>query len=108
VRSEVEELLAAGTSAGRRLLASVTPERVVRIHAEPEPRSLDAMLGMDGRLRLPLGALDEGQLPAGQWLQLAAEAKGLGPLFIERAQYTPGVGYTVLEPRSSAPWENWS
>jgi hypothetical protein len=108
VRAEVEELLAAGTSSGKRLLASVSPERVVRVYVEPEPRSLDAMLGMDGRLRLPLGALDEGQLPAGQWLQLAAEAKGLGPLFIERAQYTPGTGYTVLEPRSSAPWENWS
>lgn len=107
VRAETEELLAAGTSAGRRLLAQVTPERVVRIYAEPDAGDLDWQLGIDGKLRLPLGALDEGQLPAGQWVQLASEAKGLGPLFIERVQYTPGTGYTVIEPRSSAPWEAW-
>ncbi len=108
VRQEVEELLAAGTSSGRRLLAQVTSDKVVRIYAEPEASSLSWQLGMDGRLFLPLGALDEGQLPAGQWVQLVEEAKGLGPLFIERAQYTPGTGYSVLEPRSSAPWEDWA
>ncbi len=108
VRQEVEELLAAGTSAGKRLLAQVSPEGVARIYAEPDASNLDWQLGMDGNLRLPLGALDEGQLPAGAWVQLAEEAKGLGPLFIERAQYTPGTGYSVLEPRSSAPWEAWA
>ena len=108
VRAEAEELLAAGTSTGRRLLAQVTPDKVVRIYAEPDASSLSWQLGMDGRLFLPLGALDEGQLPAGQWVQLTEEAKGLGPLFIERAQYTPGQGYSVLEPRSSAPWEAWA
>ncbi len=108
VRQEVEELLAAGTSAGRRLLAQVSPEQVVRIYAEPDAGYLSLLLDTDGRLHLPLGALDEGQLPAGQWVQLTEEAKGLGPLFIERAQYTPGTGYSVLEPRSSAPWEDWA
>ena len=108
VRTEVEELLAAGTSSGKRLLAQVTPDRLVRIYAEPDPSSLSWQLGMDGKLFLPLGALDEGQLPAGQWVQLTEEAKGLGPLFIERAQYTPGTGYSALEPRSSAPWEAWA
>ena len=108
VRQEVEELLAAGTSSGRRLLAQVSPEQVVRIYAEPDASNLDWQLGIDGTLRLPLGALDEGQLPAGQWVQLAEEAQALGPLCIERAQYTPGQGYSVLEPRSSAPWEAWA
>lgn len=108
VRQEVEELLAAGTSSGRRLLADVSPERVVRIFAEPDPAQLDAMLTLEGRLRLPLGALDEGQLPAGQWVQLEDDTQALGPLFIERAEYTPGTGYSVLEPRSSAPWEAWT
>jgi hypothetical protein len=108
VRAEVEELLATGTSAGRRLLAQVSPERVARVFAEPDPEQLDTMLTMEGRLRLPLGALDEGQLPAGQWVQLEDNAQALGPLFIERAEYTPGTGYSVLEPRSSAPWEAWT
>ncbi len=108
VRQEAEELLAAGTSTGRRLLAQVSPERVGRIYAEPDAGGIDLQLGMDGRLRLALGAIDEGQLPAGQWVQLEADAQALGPLFIERAEYTPGTGYTVLEPRSSAPWEDWT
>lgn len=107
-RQEAEELLAAGTSSGRRLLAQVSPDRVARIYIESDPSPLDLQLGMDGVLRLPLGAIDEGQLPAGQWVQLEADAQSLGPIFIERAEYTPGTGYSVLEPRSSAPWETWA
>ena len=42
------------------------------------PAALDWQLGMDGKLRLPLGALDEGQLPAGQWVQLDGRGEGAG------------------------------
>ena len=108
VQKEVEELLATGTTGGRRLLAQMTPDRVVRVYAEPDASSSSWQLDTDGRLFLPLGALDEGQLPAGEWVQLTEEAKDLGPLFIQRAEYTPGTGYTILEPRSSAPWEDWT
>lgn len=46
VRAEVEELLAAGTSSERRLLAQMTADKVVRIYAEPDPSSLSWQLGM--------------------------------------------------------------
>jgi hypothetical protein len=108
VRQEVEELLAAGTSMGKRLLAQVSPGRVVRIFTEPDASNLDWQLGIDGRFRLPLGALDEGQLPVGQWVQMDEEAAQFGPRFLEHVAYTPGSGYGEIEWRSSAPWETWT
>lgn len=53
---EIEDLLAAGTSDGRRLLASVTPQRILRIAAEAPSTDDHYRLGRDGRLR---GALDQ-------------------------------------------------
>ncbi len=120
-RDEIEELLAVGDANGRRLLATVLPERVVRLYAEPDASSLDLMLRADGTLRPPLAGgtvtpavgWDEGVLPAGRWVQPAGlpaapgAAAGLERVFVERAEYAPGQGYTVIEPRSSAPWEEW-
>ncbi len=53
---EIEDLLAAGTSSGQRLLASVTPERVLRIEAEAQTTDDHYRLGRDGVLR---GYLDQ-------------------------------------------------
>jgi hypothetical protein len=57
IRDEIETLLQAGTSDGRRLLATITPQRRLRVWPEParpaESASSWYRLKRDGHLRLP-------------------------------------------------------
>lgn len=46
----VKELLETATSNGRRLLAQVTPERVVRVYEEPDPAYAQFLLDRDRRI----------------------------------------------------------
>lgn len=110
---EVEELLEAGTTNGRRLLTRVTPERICRIYEEPASGETDLLLDERGRLHLATGPeLEEGVLPTGRWVRMGMIPASTGsvtevaPVFIERAEYGVSEGrYTVMEPRSASPWE---
>lgn len=100
----VETLLAYGVSDGRRLLVSVTPERVVRIEAEPTPPAQrDRWMG-DGTLRHAAGGKrPRGVLPVGEWLDLDSvpvsvnATLGISPVLVEVAEYDPNGNELSLE-----------
>lgn len=86
LRRRVNELLAAGTASGERLLAQVDPERVLRIFSAPpadRPTCLAALGGtltdLHGRGLLPRSA------PAGQWARCEGQL-----MFIERVEWRAG------------------
>lgn len=88
---EIEKLLELGTSTGQRLLAKVTPERVVRIWAEPAALEPLARLRADRQIAHAGGGVrPAGQLPAGEWLAVrsqAAVALATGAVFVDEAEY---------------------
>ncbi len=90
-------LLRAGTSGGSRLLATVTPERRLRIAAEPSAQNPTLKL-RDQQLMDAYGnRLPVGLLPVGQWVmqdgipQISAVAS-LSPLFLDEAEYNVAQG----------------
>jgi hypothetical protein len=92
-RDELEELLKTGTSAGVRLLATVTPARLARVYtqpAAPAPGKCRLAVGPRGELAHIDGSrLMVSEWPAGQWArlgELAASSSVLGyggSVFIE-------------------------
>jgi len=107
---EVTALLENGTSTGARLLATVYPDRTVSIAAQPSRTVATAVaryaLQDDGQLT-DLHGMDAepGTLPAGEWVHLGDAADlgpwaALSPMFVERAEYSPGDGWS-LEPQGS-------
>ncbi len=107
--AEIEALLAKGTSAGKRLLARVEPDRRVRIYAEPSSGPDDYYLDADGRLYTGQGQMvDLRMCPVGFWCQLrdvipdTADLSKLSsptPFFVERSEYDAKSGRLTLEPR---------
>ena len=74
----------------------------MRVFAEPDPEQLDAMLTLEGRLRLPLGALDErGNCRRGSGLNWRMIRRRWGRSLLSAPSIRLGRA-TVLEPRSSA------
>lgn len=67
---EAIELLKAGTSNGRRMLAEVLPSRVLRIYEEPaKPTSVDLLLTPGGRIKHYTGGLwPPYWSPVGNWV----------------------------------------
>jgi len=87
--AEAAALLRAGWSDGRRLLASVTPERVAWI--EPAERPEEARLWL-----LPDGRIAGAQLyaaPAGRW---ARPTGGGPPHFLDAVEYRPASGLRAV------------
>jgi len=67
----IDDLLARGTTADRRLLAQVTRERYLRLYEEPAAGAADYLLLGDGTLRDRWNnRLAPGDLPAGVWARL--------------------------------------
>jgi len=89
---EIGKLLDLGDSTGTRLLASVTPDRILRIYPEPAKHADGDRLQPDGTLRnVGGGQRQHGLLPAGEWVMLdgvppSVNAKmNLSPLFVDEA-----------------------
>jgi hypothetical protein len=98
--SIIDDLLAQGTSTGGRLLATTVSGQIVRIYAQPVATSR-LWVWRDGALQAAAGAPAlAGWLPVGVWVHLddvllAGVWAGLSPLFVERASYQPGKGWTL-------------
>lgn len=109
-QAELETLLKAGKTSGRRLLANVTPDRVVHILEEPVYDSASSPLLNESMQVLNTDGVtpwEPGKLPAGMWLTLTNELPDDADVFIERAEYDALNGsYTALEPKGAAsPWD---
>lgn len=101
--TEVERLLEMGTSTNGALHVRVLEDRTAVIEAAPE--SGDGNLRMDARgtLRQAMGQpLEEGVLPAGQWVTLDGAPAGMNALasfLIDRAEFDAENKRMRLEPR---------
>lgn len=103
--SEVQELLAFGTSGGSRLLARVTVDRVLQIDAAPDAADPGYTWTADG-LRDRYGVrLPAGWLPVGEWVRFdVAGASGLfAPAFLEAAEFDVATGAVRPSFRSEQP-----
>ena len=98
---ELEALLDSGTSNQRRLLAEVTPERILRIYEQPAAAET-LLMAADGTLQtLTGGAWGPGKLPHGRWIGLLDEDDE-APFFCERAEVDCQSGqYSALEPEGA-------
>jgi hypothetical protein len=97
------KLIESGTTGGGRLLAMVSPERVLRIVAEPAPNANPIICGSDGIVRQAGGSnLPEGYLPVGQWADVVGLSPALraslkvSPVLIEEAEYDWREGTTRI------------
>lgn len=115
-QAEIEKLLERGSASGRRMLAMVTQERVLRVYLEPEPGQYDLHLHADGRLLDRFGvALGYGECPAARWARLtdvipATVATSLladpNLLFIEEAEWDEVQGRLGrIEPRGPSVFD---
>jgi len=115
-QADIEDLLAAGVQNGRRLLATVTRERYLRVYEEPAPTAPRHQLRSDGTLRGPRGMLLEpGVAPVGVWAELVdvgltgADAEMLANaarLFLEGVEWDEGQQrITRLEPRGRSAYD---
>lgn len=96
----IDDLLAQGATGGARLLATVVSGQIVRIVTQPAATSR-LWVWRDGELLAAAGAPAlAGWLPVGVWVHLddvllTGVWSGLSPLFVERASYQPGKGWTL-------------
>lgn len=92
---ELQKLMQQGTSAGERLIATVTPERIFRLIAEPTKHSNGDRLMVNGRLRNVAGGLRQrGLLPVGEWLMIdnlpgyITSNLDISPFFVDEAAWS--------------------
>lgn len=109
-QAELETLLKAGVSGGRRLLASVSADRVVHVSQETlYDRDRAPLLTENNELLDVSGSApyEPGKLPFGQWVTLTDELPDDAGIFIERAEYDAiSETYTALETRGAPnPWD---
>ena len=103
---ELEALLDTGTSAGARLLARTTNNFSAIIYAKPIPSTARFAWQASDKLTDLFGQdAEPGILPAGEWVKLGDVSTlgpwaALSPAFIERAEYSPGSGWS-LEPEGA-------
>lgn len=111
---EAADLLATGTSAGERLLADVTVERVARIYAQASADdATNYVLGSDGQLKDPFGhVLEHGKLPTGNWIDIedvppaVGELTKISPFFCEYASIDCNSGKIRIEPQGQpSAWD---
>lgn len=93
---EIEGLLQAGSSDGKRLIAEVTEQRHLMISKRPDATSQQdtVMVTMRGEWQDIAGSkLDEGYLPAGKWVQIQGvppdlnAAARISPFYVGFAEY---------------------
>lgn len=112
----IESLLKSGTTNGRRLLATVTRERRVRVYEEPAVGSNDYLLTAQGDLQDAWGLpVDKEKCQVGVWAKLkdvipasADVAKLADPsrIFIEAAEFNVERSMYIPEPRAlPSVWE---
>jgi hypothetical protein len=97
----LRRLLEMGDSSGRRLLATVTPDRALRV--APQGEDYLAWLRLEKGLPgwLDGTPLQAGVLPVGVWMELGDVAllseawAGLDRVFVERASYRVGQGWEI-------------
>lgn len=115
---EILELLKTGTQSKRRLLATVTPERIVKVYEEPAYNPDQPMLFLDsnGTLTNIYGTkVLAHTCPVGGWCQLRDvfpptldTSRLIDPskFFIERNEYNPASGKPRLEVRDiNSNWD---
>jgi hypothetical protein len=110
-KKELDELLAIGTTAGKRLLATVTRERYLRVYEEPAIGADAHRLGSDGLLKDSLGnPVPAHTCPVGMWVKLVdvipatADTSVLGspsPFFVDRTEYNARSNRLRLEPKAA-------
>ncbi|GIV81732.1 MAG: hypothetical protein KatS3mg051_1197 [Anaerolineae bacterium] len=113
ILEEAESLLSMGNSTGKRLLATVTPEKRVRISVAPDQGDIDLAIDADGIIENAVGGRAEpGQLIAGRWLQaafsvpLADNVAPVLPLFVERSEYNVSSAQLSVEAGNvRSPWD---
>lgn len=111
---EVEEMLRAGVSGGQRLLATVTPERYVRVYQEPERPSGATrpkyVWGRDAQIRqLVSNRILSSECPVGDWCEIIGVPPvpegdllaGSNLFFIEHAIYDATTGEYTPDPRGA-------
>jgi hypothetical protein len=110
---ELEALLAAGTTDDRRLLATITEQRILRIYEEPQLRSstIELFVGTDGLPRDKFtNPLDPANCPVALWCGITdvpamiLETEGVqeaGYFFVERAEYDATADTWRPEPRDA-------
>lgn len=114
--AEIEDLLISGTSGGMRLAATVTPERIARIFAEPAQGAGDYYMDRAGQVYDAYqNKLTPGVCPVGIWLELSEVvpatvnvSKLASPqaAFIDRSEYDVARGiYAPLSRGVPSPWE---
>lgn len=115
-QKEIVDLLASGTTNGRRLLARVTVDRLLEVYEEPAPAATNWYLGAGGKVydayQQPL---DPATCPVAFWAGYKdMPGAGLalsyispaGPVFIEETSYDPASGKLSLRPRDvPSPWD---
>lgn len=109
--TEIEDLAAAGSSTGQRLLLTTTPDWVLRVAVQPTSGDNNLLLARDARVRMPTGReLPAGRLPTGQWVRLIEIPDNvdwlatLANIFIERAEWSNGA--LRLDPQGApSVWE---
>ncbi len=92
---ELNGLLEAGrTASGRRILATCTPERILRITEQPIETAKEFIYNREGEfLHWTQTELEEGVLPVGQWIYMSdippvvADTFRFSPKFLEEAEY---------------------
>lgn len=85
----IDKLIDLGTADGHRLFWEVTPDRTLRVYAEPDYDFRPLVLEADGTLRDAGGALvARGELPVGRYLAVAdvPEHLDLWPIMIDGAE----------------------
>jgi len=108
----IREIMASGVSGGRRLLATVTRNRVLRLYQEP---TADAYrLDRNGDIASLYGApVEKSYCPVGVWLERndiprsarTALLTDMSRLFVQEAEYHPATDRYVPTPRGGHnPW----
>jgi hypothetical protein len=104
---EVVALLNHGSSTGRRMLATVTPELYLRVYEQPSSTAEGKYMQMDNGRMLTIAGhpAAHGYAPVGQWITRAGIPPGiatmhkLSPFFVERAEVDCRTGKVRLEPQ---------
>lgn len=110
---EIMALLEAGTFDGRRLLATITSDRYLRIRAQDARTNANYQYRAGEFLDIAGQALEDGFMPVGQWVKMAgvpptaSAYNRLSPKFLAEARYDCRTGQ--IEPLwqgEPSPWED--
>lgn len=112
----IVELLTTGTTNDRRLLATVTPERLLRVYEEPASSVVAYNWHRDGRMTSgnALTPLLAGFGPVGAWCKLAdlparvadlAFARAISPFFLEAVEWSAEGGLAVEARDVQSMWD---